>query len=197
MILSEVTEVPDAVLPLEPFKAHLRLGSGFDTVDLQEGLLVSFLRAALAAIEGRTGKALLRRDFTLSVQGWRDPARQVLPLAPVAALTRLVQVAGDGSEVEADPAGYWLEQDAQRPVLRARGGSLPAVPAEGQVRLHFEAGFGAGWGDLPRDLAQAVLMRAAHYYEFRHSAGLSGGCMPFGVSSLIDRHRALRLGFAP
>jgi uncharacterized phiE125 gp8 family phage protein len=36
-------------------------------------------------------------------------------------------------------------------------------------------------------------MLAAHYYEYRHEMGLSGGCMPFGVSSLIERYRTVRL----
>jgi uncharacterized phiE125 gp8 family phage protein len=55
------------------------------------------------------------------------------------------------------------------------------------------AGYGAAWSDLPADLAQAVLMLAAHYYEYRHDTALSGGCMPFGVTSLLERYRPLRI----
>ena len=51
MMLIEETTVPDGVLPVAAFKAHLRLGSGFDTDDVQDALVRSFLRAALAAIE--------------------------------------------------------------------------------------------------------------------------------------------------
>jgi uncharacterized phiE125 gp8 family phage protein len=51
----------------------------------------------------------------------------------------------------------------------------------------------ASWGELPADLAQAVLMLAAHFYEYRQDTGLGRGCMPFGVSSLIERYRGLRL----
>ncbi len=57
----------------------------------------------------------------------------------------------------------------------------------------FRAGFGAGWADIPADLAQAVLLLAAHYYEYRDEVSLSQGCMPFGVSSLIERYRTVRL----
>ena len=61
-------------------------------------------------------------------------------------------------------------------------------------RVHFVAGFADNWEGVPADLRQAVLMLAAHYYEYRHDTGLSNGCMPFGVSSLIERYKALRLG---
>lgn len=63
MMLNEETTVPDAALPVEEFKAHLRLGSGFGNDTVQDAVLVSFLRAAIAAVEVRTGKALIERDF--------------------------------------------------------------------------------------------------------------------------------------
>ena len=47
--------------------------------------------------------------------------------------------------------------------------------------------------DLPADLGQAVLLLAAHYYEFRHETQLGDGCMPFGVTSLIERYRTVRV----
>jgi len=46
---------------------------------------------------------------------------------------------------------------------------------------------------MPADLAQAVLMLAAHYYEFRSDTSLGQGCMPFGVTSLIERYRTVRI----
>jgi uncharacterized phiE125 gp8 family phage protein len=36
-------------------------------------------------------------------------------------------------------------------------------------------------------------MLAAHFYEYRHETALGSGCMPFGVTSLIERYRPLRL----
>ena len=66
-MLTEQTPIPDSALPIEAFKAHLRLGSGFEPDDLQSAVLQSFLRAAIAAIEARTGKALMQRDYRLLV----------------------------------------------------------------------------------------------------------------------------------
>ena len=70
---------------------------------------------------------------------------------------------------------------------------LPPIAPGGTAEIVFRAGYGVAWSDSPADLAQAVLLLAAHYYEYRHETGLAGGCMPFGVSSLIERYRTVRL----
>lgn len=193
MILIEDTAVPLAALPLDEFKAHLRLGTGFSDGDVQDPVLESFLRAAVSAIEARTGKALIARDFTWTVNRWRDPEGQVLPISPVTALIGLVLRDRDGMEETVDPASYRLEAHTHRPVLRPKGSLLPAIPTGGSAVLSFTAGMGAAWGALPADLGQAVLLLAAHYYEYRHETALGGGCMPFGVTSLIERYRDVRL----
>ncbi|MBY6055857.1 head-tail connector protein [Leisingera daeponensis] len=193
MMLSEVTPVPEAALPLAPFKAHLRLGTGFGEGSLQDEVLFGFLRAALAAVEGRTGKALIIRDFELELMHWRDRARTVLPIAPVQDVTAVAVRDAGGAETVLDASAYRLERDSQHPSLIPAAGLLPAVPAGGLVRITLQAGMAADWGGLPADLAQAVMLLAAHYYEYRADTGLHGGCMPFGVTSLIERYRSLRL----
>ena len=70
---------------------------------------------------------------------------------------------------------------------------MPPIPEAGIVRIHMSAGFGPDWSDLPADLSLAILMLAAHFYEFRHDAGTGAKPMPFGVSSLIERFRNVRL----
>lgn len=194
MMLIEQTPVPDTALPVDAFKAHLRLGSGFGQDDVQDAVVHSFLRAALAAIEARTGKALISRSFMLSLAFWRDRVAQRLPVGPVVSVGQVTILAPDGSETTVDPNAYWLERDSQRPRLRASGACLPRIPKAGTVNILFDAGFGATWDEIPSDLQQAVLMLAAHYYEYRNDTGLSDGCMPFGVSSLIERFKNIRLG---
>ncbi|MGC1495657.1 MAG: head-tail connector protein [Sulfitobacter sp.] len=194
MMLIEETTVPDAALPVDAFKAHLRLGSGFGQDDVQDAVLKSFLRAAMATIEARTGKVLISRSFSWSLTFWRDASAQVLPVAPVGAVTRVALVARDGAASDVDASVYWLERDAQRPRLRSSGSALPGIPSAGAVLIEFDAGYGAAWGDLPSDLSQAVLMLAAHYYEFRDDTGQADGSMPFGVSSLIERFKSMRIG---
>ncbi|MEM6940555.1 MAG: head-tail connector protein [Pseudomonadota bacterium] len=192
-MLIEETPIPDAALPLEAFKAHLRLGSGFGPADVQDAMIASFLRAAIAAVEARTGKAVLQRRFNLVVSEWHARDAHVLPVAPVEAVARVERVAADGTRTLVDPGSYWLQRDLQRPRLRASG-SLPDVPDGGTLEMLLEAGYASAWEDVPADLGQAVLMLAAHYYEYRNDTGLSAGCMPFGVSSLIERFKQVRLG---
>lgn len=193
MMLIEETTVPDAALPVDEFKAHLRVGSGFGTDTLQDAVLSGFLRAAMAAIEARTGKMLLIRDFSWNLTMWRDLSAQTLPVAPVRVITGLEMVLRDGSR---DPVAndlFWLEQDQSRPRVRSVGACLPAIPYAGAVVVNFQAGYGEVWGGIPADLRQAVMLLASHYYEYRNETALSDGCMPFGVTSLIERYKVMRL----
>ncbi len=196
MMLIEETTVPDAALPVEQFKAHLRLGTGFGDDGLQDGILRGFLRAAIVAIEARTGKVLIRREFSWELAGWRDRAGQVLPVAPVLAIAAVTTTDAGGSETVLPLDSVRLEPDSQRPRLRPVGALLPAVPMGGKLVVRMIAGMAEDWGDLPADLGQAVLLLAAHYHEYRHETALSAGCMPFGVTSLIQRYRVMRLGVA-
>ena len=193
MMLVELSSVPPAALAVAGFKDHLRLGSGFADDGLQDETLEAFLRAALASIEARTGKILLEREFRWSVTAWREVDRQPLPLAPVSAVGAVVQIDRTGTAVPVAPARYALEPDQQRPALVAVGATLPAVPRGGRVDVELLAGYGPEWSDLPADLAQAVMLLAAHFYEYRSDTALHGASMPFSVSALIERYRTVRL----
>lgn len=193
MMLVEETSVQADVLPVAEFKDHLRLGSGFADDAIQDAVLEGFLRAALAAIEARTGKILLQRDFSWNLTMWRDARGQALPAAPVIGIVEVVTSDRLGEVEVVDPSLYRLAQDAQRPKLMPTGFVLPSVPFGGSIEITFTAGFASDWAGLPSDLAQAVLLLAAHYYEYRHETQLGDGCMPFGVSSLIERYKTVRL----
>lgn len=193
MELVELTTPPLEALPLAAFKAHLQLGSGFSDENLQDVVLEAYLRASLAAIEARTGKALLERELEWHIGRWTETRRQPLPIAPVSAFLGVAIITAVGDVEARDLADFVLERDAHRPQLRALQGGLPAIPDGGTVALRFLAGFGAAWGDVPSDLQQAVLLLAAHFYEHRHEAAGSTSSMPFGVVSLLAPYRNVRL----
>lgn len=200
MKLTETTQLPDAALPLAPFRAHLRMGTGFGDDSLQDEVLLAFLRASLAAVEARTGKVLLARAFVWQTECWgavvsADETSAQLPVAPVSAVSKLAIVAPTGAETVVDVAAYRLVEDAHAPKLVATGAALPVIPTGGMARVTLTAGLSVDWDGLPADLRQAVLMLATHYYEYREDRGLDAGCMPFGVSSLLTRYRPLRLSF--
>lgn len=195
MILIEETTVPDTALPLEPFKSHLRLGTGFSGDTVQDEVLRSFLRASIAAVEARTGKVLIERGFRWTLTAWRDQSVQVLPVAPVRRIRGLTLTDRGGQSQDVDASAYRFDADDTRPRVLASGVALPVIPHLGEVALAFDAGMSTDWEGLPADLAQAVLMLAAHYYEYRHETSLGDGCMPFGVTSLLQRYRPVRIGF--
>ncbi len=194
MILIEQTQMPDAALPVAPFRDHLQLGSGFADDGLQDAVLIPQLRAALATIEARTGKVLISRSLKLVVTAWRHLGRQTLPVAPVSAVTSLaITDLDDGVEVIASEA-YHLRVDRHAPVFVAGGSSLPIIPVGGTAEIEFDAGFG-DWAAVPDDLKQAVLLLATHYYENRAPTGARSTStdLPLSVSAICRRHEPIRI----
>lgn len=193
MMLIEETAPAAEALPVAALRDHLRLGTGFGIAEdpAETAALAGFLRAAIATIEARTGKVLLVRRFRMQLDDWRDRLGQSLPLAPVLSVEGIEIDDGEGRVVQLPESSWRLVPDSQRPMILPRGVILPHVPRRGFVTLRFTAGFGASWGDVPADLAQAVLMLAARYYEDRSYEG-SRAAMPFGVSALIEKWRAVR-----
>ena len=194
MLLVEETAPAPASLPVAALRGHLRMGSGFEPVAdaTEDAALAGFLRAAIATVEARTGKVLLTRVFRLRLEDWRDPAAQPLPLAPVLAVETVEMTDAAGAVTAVSPDHWRLIPDSQRPILSPRDGTLPMVPWGGSVTVRFTAGFGTTWDQVPADLAQAVMMLAARYYEDRGFDGGQNLALPHGVSALIDRWRQVR-----
>jgi uncharacterized phiE125 gp8 family phage protein len=192
-MLIERTTVPPEALPIAAFRDHLRLGTGFSDDAIQDSVLESCLRAAMAAVEARTGKSLMLRSFTWSVTAWRDLSRNTLPVAPVVAIHRMSIVDRFAKETVIDPGRYVLERDAHRPRIAATSLFLPSIPIGGSAEIEFEAGYAERWEDLPADLARAVFLLAATYYEHREETADTGRSMPYGVAALLDRYRNVRL----
>ncbi len=192
MILSEETKVPLAALPVQAFKAHLHLGTGFAESAVQDAVLEGYLRAALAAIEGRTGKALISREFSYRVFTWRDVEGQTLPLAPVGQILEMSLIDVDDELTIVPAERYRLCADDQRPRVVPRGSQLPTIPTGGYAEIFFTAGYAETWEELPSDLAQAVMMLASYYYEYRDQSAGGMDVFPFGVNGLIERFRTVR-----
>ena len=136
---------------------------------------------------------MIERDFSWTLTRWRDAGGQALPVAPVGAVTALrLRDRANGEEV-IDPGHYRLEVDSQRPILRPGGHCLPVIPPGGVAEVSFTAGYSQTWGGLPSDLGHAATLLSAHYYENRNETGGADQSMPFGVNSLIERYRTVRI----
>ena len=192
MFLVEQTTVPGAAIPVQELKDHLLLGSGFADDGAQDIVLENYLRAAIDAIEARTGKVLLEKQYTWSLTMWRDRECQALPTAPISSIDALRTLDSVGAATLVDAISYALVPDDHRPAMRALSGNLATIPSLGSVEIDFTAGYGTAWANVPVSLQQAVLMLAAHYYESRSGAGKSDE-IPFGITSLIQKFRNIRL----
>jgi uncharacterized phiE125 gp8 family phage protein len=188
----EIIPIPDSALPVGALREHLRLSSGFADAVTQDALLIQYLRAALAQVEARTGRALFARPFALRLSRWRQDYAQPLLVAPVSAVVSVTLRDPSGVETLVAPQTYQLEADTSRPRLVAAGLSLPAIPMGGTVTIELTAGFGPDWTDIPADLRQAVLLLAAQYYEGRDTGASKDA--DFGVRALLERWRDIRLG---
>ncbi len=191
MILTELTSILTAQLPISLLREHLRLGTGFADDGHQDALLEAYLRAAISAVEGRTGCVLLSKNMSWGLTAWRHYDKQCLPVRPLNAITEVKLVDMVGGETVVDPLGYRLVQDDQAPYIAANGLALPSIPVNGSVEVVFNAGYGATWTDVPPDLARAAIMLAADFYENRASQDATS--LPSGILALLDRFRPIRV----
>ena len=195
MILTEVSAPPAAAVPVRAFAEHLRLGSGFADDGSEDAVLELYLRAAMAAIEARLGRALLAREFSWTVTRWREDASQGLPVAPVRSVEAMTLVDADGAETAVDPES--LVGAARQPAAAA-GRAVRAQPAAdpaggpGRDPVHRRVRRGLG-GRAGGPAAGGVPAGGAFLREPRRTAR-SAGTMPFGVLVLIEAYRATRIG---
>jgi len=194
MMLVELTAPLSEALPVAGLRTHLRLGTGFEIAEdeAETAALAGYLRAAIATIEARTGKVLLTRRFRLRLDRWREDDAQPLPLAPVAAVEAVEIEDASGTATALAARSWRLVSDLHRPLLRGRAGFLPGISEGGAAVITFSAGFGPAWSAVPADLAQAIMLLAARYHEDRSFEGTEAA-IPFGVSALIERWRAVRI----
>lgn len=114
-------------------------------------------------------------------------------MSPVTGIASLTLTDSAGGEVVVPATTYQLVKDLHRPRLTGKGSALPTIPSDGTVKVVFDAGFGAAWTDIPVDLRQAVLLLAGEYYEHRHDDAAQTAGLPFGVVTLIERWRTVRI----
>ena len=192
MMLIEQTQVPDTGFPVAEFRDHLQLGSGFADDGLQDAVLIAQLQAAFAAVEGETGKVLLHKTFQYVVTAWREPNKQILPVAPVTVVQSLAITDLNEVATIVDESAYRIRGDDHCPSILSASWSLPTIPVGGTAEIIFDAGF-ADWAAVPADLRQAVLMLAAHFYENRSATVDRAIALPLAVATLLKRHKPLRL----
>ncbi|MCB1447692.1 MAG: head-tail connector protein [Rhizobiaceae bacterium] len=176
-------------ITLGEFKAHLRIDDGDE-----DALLADLARAARDHLERMTGLALINQGWRLFLDDWPESGTIDLVRGPVTAIDAVRFYDEAGEAVEMPLAGHVLD-GARRPArLWIRGRPDPRRAING-IEVDFTAGFGESGADVPDTLRRALLLHAAHMYEFRGAVPveLQPASIPEGYDRLVAPFRMRRL----
>lgn len=166
-------------ISLAELKAHLRL-DGND----EDALLTSLIRVAREHLERTAGLALISQGWRLFLDRWPESGAIEIARGPVLSVQAVRAFDELGEESEISLAGHVLD-GVRRPArlwLRERPGARQAING---VEVDFTAGFGEAGEDVPDMLKRAMLIHAAHMYEFRGAVPVE--MQPAGIPEGYDR----------
>ncbi|MBX3568752.1 MAG: head-tail connector protein [Rhizobiaceae bacterium] len=165
MALFRTVEPAAEPVTLAEAKAHLRLDG-----TAEDDLLAGLIRAAREDLERAAGLALIDQHWRLTLDA--VPRHDTLLIArhPV---REIVAVTAYGSEGEASlvPADDYFADLVSRPARLHFARRPPPGRCMNGLEVDFRAGFGEAGTDVPDLLRRAVLLLAAHWYEFRAGFG--------------------------
>ncbi|MGV3550168.1 head-tail connector protein [Rhizobium sp.] len=168
-------------LALGNVKAHLRIdGAGED--DLLGGLI----RVARAHLERATGLALVSQGWRLYLDRWPRGGVVEIARGPVMSIDAVRAFDQDGEERELALTGHVLDGPARPARLWLRDRPVAGQAING-VEVDFTAGFGETGAEVPDGLRRAMLVHAAHMYEFRGAVPveLQPASVPEGYDRLV------------
>lgn len=166
-------------ISLADLKAHLRIDG-----DDEDALLASLVRTARAHLERTAGLALISQGWRLYLDAWPEIGAIEIARGPVISVDAIRVFDELGEESAISLAGHVLD-GIQRPArlwLRERPAARQAING---IEVDFTAGFGEAGEDVPDMLKRAMLVHAAHMYEFRGAVPVE--MQPAGVPDGYDR----------
>ena len=189
MTLFRTVEPAVEPVTLAEAKAHLRVAH-----DSEDALIQGLVRAARQEVEAATGMALIDQSWRLALDRWPASGRVLLARHPVKHVLSVTVYGSEGEASLIDPANYQLDALSRPARLHFEARPEPAIAMNG-VEIDFTAGFGEAGTDVPDLIRRALLMLAAHWYEFRGAYGPDDQpvAIPPGYERLIAPYKARRL----
>lgn len=188
MALTIVTDVTEEPVTLDEQKAHLRLDTDDDDAYLSKCII-----AARQWVEGQTKRAIMDQTWDLGID-YEWPCKYGVyridfPLNPIPTLTSpstiiISYVDSNGDTQTLAETQYTVATRTHHsfivPAYDVTWPTVRCVPDA--ITVRFQAGDS---DNIPRDLHQAVMMLAGHYYENRET----GVKAPEAVESMISPYR--------
>lgn len=176
-------------LALEETRLWLRVDTKED-----EALVLSLIKAARAAVEQATRRALVAQTWRLRLDRWPRERFLPLPLSPIASLDAVRVFDAAGAPSLADLSGFHIEQQRGARLVFDAPPPSPGRIAQG-IEIDVTAGFGASAQSVPESLRQAMRLLVAHWYERRGDALHEErvATLPAGVAALVAPWRVARL----
>lgn len=197
MGLSVLTPPAYDPLSLAEAKAHLEL-----TSDDRDGLIAGYILAAREFVESATHRKLITQTLAYTIDDeWpyaeaRGYCRQriELPVQPVASVSSITYVDGNGSTQTLATDQYVVSTDGAVPFIEpAYGVTWPTVRYQpAAITVTFIAG--SSLSDVPNQLMQAMRMLVAHAMANREA--VSNGTLtevPLGIEAYISSYRYTRI----
>jgi hypothetical protein len=204
--LGRLVDAAEEPVSLVSMKQYLRLEN-----DADDEIVSDLISAARLVCEGLCDRSFITTTWKLtldylpfsvpggvlggSMGGWpsRYPGRVslddggiVLPMPPLIAVTSIVYVDQGGSSATLSPSSAIVSPGTPGRVYPAFGTYFPfAQPRASAVEIVYTAGYGPTAADVPRNVAQAVRMLAAHYYAHRSEQAP----IPDAVANLLGPSR--------
>lgn len=165
---------------LAEIKAHLRIDS-----TEEDALLEGLVRVARAHLEAVTGVALMSQGFRLALDDWPRGSVIQLMRTPVQTIDAILVYDADGEPQNLSLTDMLLDATARPARLVIRDRPRPGRLING-IEIEFTAGFGSAL-EVPPELKRAILVHAAHLYEFRGAVPLDmqPAAIPAGYDRLI------------
>lgn len=183
---SIITGPSEEPITLAEAKLHLRVEHNAD-----DSLITALISTARQAAESRTHRALISRQFRLTLENWKDSIELPNPpLISVEAITYLDSLAV--RQTLASSTYQVITDTLIGSVQLAYDGAWPSIRAiPGSIRIDYTAGYGSAV-DVPQAIKAWMLLAIATWYSQReaHADASKATEIPRGFwDGLLDPYR--------
>lgn len=174
--------------------ADASLGAGVPTTNTTEdAYLISLRQSAREYVEGRCRRKLITQTWDDKREAFPSGGEPIeLPFAPIASITSITYVDGDGTSQTWSASDYQTELPSgpcamPGRILPAYGESYPSTRQQfNAVIVRFVAGYGAAASSVPASLKAAMKLLIAHWYEQREAVAVGVGIGAVPVDLTVD-----------